>query len=388
MHDRSPQNSFKNFKKKNMRKCGWCGNIKHAKEQCPAKSSECHKCHKIGHWAKVCRSTGTTFKKQRNAAMLRSSKQEIHPDYYASSLNSIQRTFAATKDLKIGKEHIKFLIDTGSDVNTLPAWMYKKATGDYRLRHVKKARESFMCYNGQSVHTIGNVNYNCSDDSGKTHNLNFLLLNDQVDPLIGIQSAIKTQLVTLHRVENPACMSMESKQEQKLKSKQHVLSAYPQVFADIPGDIGVTHHICIDSNVQPVYHKQRKVQEPLRVKVKEKLDMMEKQGIIKPVSEPTDWQSSMITVLKPNKEIRICLDCKELNDAIKREYYTMLTFEEIASRLNGARYFTKLDAKHGYHQIRLDGESSFLTIFSTPFQRYRFLRIPFGLNKVICIFAI
>jgi len=74
--------------------------------------------------------------------------------------------------------------------------------------------------------------------------------------------------------------------------------------------------------------------------------------------------------VKPGK-LRICMDPRDLNRAIKREHYQMPTIEEIATRLSGARVFTVVDAKNGFWQIELDDESSRLTTFNTPFGRYR-----------------
>ncbi|RLJ22807.1 hypothetical protein DJ031_00235 [bacterium endosymbiont of Escarpia laminata] len=102
--------------------------------------------------------------------------------------------------------------------------------------------------------------------------------------------------------------------------------------------------------------------------------------IIAPVSEPTDWVSSLLLVSKPGK-LRICMDPWDLNRAIKREHYQMPTIKEIATRLSGARVFTVIDAKNAFWQVELDEESSRLTTFNTPFGRYRWKRMPFGISS-------
>ena len=65
---------------------------------------------------------------------------------------------------------------------------------------------------------------------------------------------------------------------------------------------------------------------------------------------------------------------------IKRTHHKIPTLEEIAHTFNGAKFFSKLDAQHGYWAVHLDKSSSKLTTFNSPFGRYRFLRLPFGLN--------
>ena len=126
-------------------------------------------------------------------------------------------------------------------------------------------------------------------------------------------------------------------------------------------------------------HTPRRVPVALEKEVKEKIAEMEKKGIIVKETSPTEWISSMVVVAKPNK-IRICLDPKDLNKAVLRPKYQMPTLEEILPKLNGAKVFTTLDAKDGFYQIGLDEESSKLTTFWTPFGRYRYLRLPFGIS--------
>ena len=103
-------------------------------------------------------------------------------------------------------------------------------------------------------------------------------------------------------------------------------------------------------------------------------------GVIKRVHEPTDWVSSLVYSRKANGKIRICLDPKDLNLAIKRPHYATRTLDEVTHHLGGARVFSKLDARSGYWSVHLDQPSSLLTTFNSPFGRYRFLRLPFGLN--------
>lgn len=87
----------------------------------------------------------------------------------------------------------------------------------------------------------------------------------------------------------------------------------------------------------------------------------------------------MVIVAKPNK-LRICIDPKDLNKAIKRPHYPMPTIESEITDISKAKLFSVMDAKDGYWQVKLSEESSYLTTFNTPFGRYRWLRMPFGLS--------
>jgi hypothetical protein len=110
------------------------------------------------------------------------------------------------------------------------------------------------------------------------------------------------------------------------------------------------------------------------------INEMEKNGVIEKVTKPTDWVNSIVIREKPNGRLWLCLDPKYLNKAIMRDHYPTPTLEEITPKLAGARVFSKIDARNGYWNVKLDDESSYLTTFNTPNGRYRFLRMPFGLR--------
>ena len=132
-------------------------------------------------------------------------------------------------------------------------------------------------------------------------------------------------------------------------------------------------------------HAPRKVPVALHDRVKEELQRMENDGVTKKQEEPTDWVNSMVIVETP-KKLRICIDPRDLNKAIKREHFPMKTIEEVVQNMPGAKVLSKLDATSGYWQLKLDEESSKLCTFNTPFGRYRFLRVPFGIVSASEIF--
>ena len=97
-------------------------------------------------------------------------------------------------------------------------------------------------------------------------------------------------------------------------------------------------------------------------------------GVIAPVTKPTEWVSQMVVTQKKDSDaIRICIDPKDVNEAIQREHYPMRIFEEVIARMPKAQYFTTLDASHRFWQIPLDHESALKTAFNTPYGRYYFM---------------
>jgi hypothetical protein len=130
----------------------------------------------------------------------------------------------------------------------------------------------------------------------------------------------------------------------------------------------------------------KKFPHPLRSMVKQELDSMTKTGVISPVSTPTSWCSGMVCVPKANKRVRICVDLTQLNRAVKREIHPISAVDDSLSQLAGSQVFTKLDANSGFWQIPLDSSSKLLTTFITPFGRFCFNRLPFGISSAPEIF--
>ena len=169
-------------------------------------------------------------------------------------------------------------------------------------------------------------------------------------------------------------------------SAEQLVQQYPTVFSKGVGRIEGQYHIRLDESISPVQHAPRRVPVALRETLQHTLTDMTKQEIITPVQQPTPWISSMVVVPKSNGNLRICLDPQDLNRAVLREHYPLPTIEEIATRLCGAKLFSVLDVRNGFWHIELDEPSSLLTTFHTPFGRYRWRRMPFGISSAPEVF--
>ena len=97
---------------------------------------------------------------------------------------------------------------------------------------------------------------------------------------------------------------------------------------------------------------------------------------------PTEWCSPAFFVVKPDgKSVRMVTDFTRLNSFVKRPVHPFACVSEILQTIPAsAKFFAKMDAVNGYFQIALDTESSKKTTFLLPSGRYRYLRIPQGLN--------
>ena len=108
---------------------------------------------------------------------------------------------------------------------------------------------------------------------------------------------------------------------------------------------------------------------------------MLKAGVISIVDQPTDWCAPMVVIPKSNGEVRVCVDLSKLNEYVKRENHPLPAVDTTLGRLAGSRVFSKLDANSGFWQIKLAWESRPLTTFITPWGRFCFNVLPFGISS-------
>jgi len=265
-------------------------------------------------------------------------------------------------------------VDTGSQGNILPMRTYS-AIYPSRVKNgmpigLQRSSTMLTAYNGTTITQYGTLNLQCGYH-GKWTSAKFYVTDTEGPIIFGLSLAVEIGLVKLNCLINaePQCSSPHT-----LLEKQ-----YPDCFQGLgrmPGQARLT----VQPDAQPVIHPPRRAPIQLRDKIKQELERMVKLDVITPVSEPTDWVSSITYVTKRDGSLRICLDPADLNRALKRGQHHIPTTEELTHKLSGATIFSKLDAKCGYWSVQLHPESQPLTTFNTPFGRYCFQRLPFGLN--------
>ena len=164
-------------------------------------------------------------------------------------------------------------------------------------------------------------------------------------------------------------------------SGEFPVNKFPHLFRGL-GKLEGDYTITLKEGAKPfALSTPRRVSLPLLKPVKEELERMEAPGVISKVQEPTEWCAGMVPVPKKNGTVRICVDLTHLNQCVQRERYPLRAVEQVLAQLTGAQLFSKLDANSGFWQIPLAPESSLLTTFITPFGRYCFHRLPFGITS-------
>ena len=193
------------------------------------------------------------------------------------------------------------------------------------------------------------------------------------------------ELLTLRKVKHPH--NGRTSVSRLPLTKQDILSQYSGCFEGIghfPGDLYKFH---LKPEHKPARHAPRKVPVHLETAFKEETESLVKQGILEEVKEHTDWVNSYVIVEKdtgnhhsPNhtvkKKLRICLDPRDLKEALEREPYHTRSVDEITAKLQGMTVFTIVDFKKGYWMVVLHPDSRKLTCMALPFGRFQWTHLP------------
>ena len=359
--------------------CSRCG-YKHVRGQCPAAGKECTNCKKVGHFYKMCNG------RKAKAAPVDAIEVDPNnvPEEEAESSGSDEELFVGRveeerkpgprswyKTIMVGTEAVRFKLDSGSEANIIP----KKIFDKIHNTTLKPSICNLVTYSGERFRPEGETTLNIRGRGLRFH------VTTRGGPILGLDACLELKII-----ERIDMLDEDEAQEDMSISTDadNLVNTYADVFKGL-GTIMVNAHIHVDKTVTPVVDPPRRIPHAIEKKVKEELEKMIKLGVIAEQVEPTPWVSSITIVKKPNK-IRICLDPTKLNKAIKRGQHATKTIEEVIAKTSGARYFSVIDANKGYWQIKLDIESSKLTTFNTPWGRYRYTRLPFGIKTAGDIF--
>ena len=196
------------------------------------------------------------------------------------------------------------------------------------------------------------------------------MVDDLKSNLLGLPAIIALHLVT--RTDSVQTETTEN---------QSWLQRFPEVFSGL-GTLSGDYTIQLGSDAIPhAIFTPRHIPFPLRRQVANKLNRMEKAGVISKVSQPTPWCAGMVVVPKKNGKVRICVNLKPLNHSILREVHPLPKVDETLARLSRANIFSKQDANSGFWQIPLSPSSCLLTTFITLMGRYCFNKLPFGISS-------
>ena len=366
----SAKSSF-SFQKKDDKEhdCRRCG-TRHEAMKCPAYGQTCLKCKGKNHYAKMCSSKkahavenydrdddDSQFVFSVPVVMIESQEKD---DTEINVINHAPEEEDWIVELDTQGKKLETKLDTGAQTNTISEYDLDRVSPKTTIYETSSRLKA---YGGFTIPIKGKCTLPVIR-KGKEYDVPFTVVKGKEQALLG-----KKYCQLLGYIELIQTVSQDK-----------IVKKYPEVFNGLgclPGEVKIT----IDETVPPVVNACRKVAFALVKPLKVELARMKKLEVIVEVDEPVDRVSALHLTPKKNKDIRVCLDPRDLNRAVKREHYKLPTREEIMANFAGAMIFSKLDASAGFWQLKLDEDSSKLTTFNTPFGRYRFLRLPFGISS-------
>ncbi|GBM97684.1 Uncharacterized protein K02A2.6 [Araneus ventricosus] len=351
--------------------CQKCGK-EHKKLKCPAYGKICSKCKRKNHFAAVCRTVKKNYRSVNNLENDNSSNsgmnlfidsvtEQVNNDMLI--VNSLDSMWL--KKIDVENNMIEFKLDTGAEINVLPLSVYKSMCLPLKCT-LSKTNITLVSYGNFKLNPEGELILNCSVNQYHKVPLKFVVVNVSSRPILGLSACQKLNLIK--KIEQVETISKDS-----------IMDQYSEVFKGLGEFPGKPYHIEIKSEIKPVINAPRRVPQSLHKELEKTLNELVQLGIVSPVNKPTEWVNSLVIVEKPNGKLRICLDPRNLNKAIKREHYVIPSVDEIISRLEGKQCFSVLDLKEGFWQVPLDTDSAELCTFNSPFGRYKFNRLPFGI---------
>ena len=180
--------------------------------------------------------------------------------------------------------------------------------------------------------------------------------------------------------------------------KQDILDVYSDVFTGIGKFPGMPYKFQLKQNAKPTRHAPRKVPIHLQDAFHKEIRNLEQLGILEETKDVTEWVNSFVIMEKKvptdsskiptdskssqghsmNKKLRICLDPRDLNEALEREPYYTWSIEEIMAKFHGMTRFTIADFNKGYWMVELDPESRKYTKMALDIGRFQWTRLPMG----------
>ena len=366
-----PTQSSDDKREYNTPACKYCGRS-HAPRQCSAFGKVCRKCGGSNHFASVC------LKGRSSAHSPAPSRRPVHTvESGETSGLFIGTVYVGEIDrsgwhanLFVCSQEVCFKLDSGADANVLPLETYERLGSGSPLMETTTVLTAF---GNAKIRPDGEVKLPVvNPHTSETRMLDFYVTRSSDIAILGCKACIELDLVRRVSVDTVA--------ENDVLTEEKMRAQYSDVFTGL-GEYEKEYHIEVDSNVKPVIQRCRKVPYARYDKLKHTLVDLEKRGVIASVDRPTEWVHNLVITEKRDGRMRVCLDPKPLNVAIKRERYEIPTPADVQSRLSGMCVFTVIDMQDAYWHVRLSPESSYLCTFHTPWGRKRFLRMPFGISS-------
>nr|XP_043639268.1 uncharacterized protein LOC122610338 [Erigeron canadensis] len=167
-----------------------------------------------------------------------------------------------------------------------------------------------------------------------------------------------------------------------------IVCDFPDVFPDdvvgLPPPRQVKFRIDLVPDAMPIAKTPYRLAPSELQELATQLQELQDKEFIRPSFSP--WGAPILFVKKKDGSFRMCVDYRELNKLTVKNRYPLPRIDDLFDQLQGAKYFSKIDLRSGYHQLRLREEDIPKTAVSTRYGHFEFLVMPFGLTNAPAVF--
>ncbi|GJT88480.1 reverse transcriptase domain-containing protein [Tanacetum coccineum] len=168
------------------------------------------------------------------------------------------------------------------------------------------------------------------------------------------------------------------------RAYREFVEVFPDDLKGLPPQRQVEFRIELIPGATPVAKSPYRLAPSEMQELSEQLKELQDKGFIRPSHSP--WGAPVLFVKKKDGSMRMCIDYRELNKLTVKNRYPLPRIDDLFDQLQGARYFSKIDLRSGYHQLRVHEDDIPKTAFRTRYGHFEFTVMPFGLTNAPAIF--
>ena len=389
--------------------CTRCGNSSCNRKKCPANGNKCSKCHKLNHFAKVCRTKQKSSNFGQVESASESDSEESSGRVVVGKLNSssiVAKLEAKGQLENAPKGEVPLATDTGISKTVFNRIDWAKIKDGckfvktskrfrpygthYHLPIKGKALVTLTAENGAQIDTWVYVNNDPKEQSllgeRDARRLGIVKLNlkgENEAVILDEDEDVRNIEYKSKKLPCPDNVSGGQSQTQIDANMEILKKRHSKVFSDRTGKCHCKPiEIQVKSDAVPVIQPSRRIPLHYVAKLKEELDSMLKDDIIEgpiAIEEPGTFLSNLvITKKRDSSKIRVTLDCKDVNKEIYATHEPIPTSEELRHQLAGSDRFSTLDMTNCYHQFEIAESARKLFSFRTPWGIFRYKRMVMG----------
>jgi hypothetical protein len=182
---------------------------------------------------------------------------------------------------------------------------------------------------------------------------------------------------------DPMVFNLEAKTIEEVPVVEEYLDVFPNELPDMPPDRDIEFIIDLIPRTAPIAKRLYRMALAELAKLKEQIRELQQKGYIRPSSSP--W-GSLVLFVKKDGSMRMCVDYRSLNEVTIKNKYPLPRIDYLFDQHKGAKYFSKIDLRSGYHQLKIKDTDVPKTTFVSRYGQYEFTVMSFGLTNAPAYF--